>query len=110
MRAALIIGQRMYSSMFLILSCYTIPYSAAQYYTIQYDTIQDTDSIKYRAIPIDSFPDAILDLKDWIDDHSYVHFPIEIRFTREDDIWLSPCYKQTSCYIGIIMYRPVSMV
>ncbi|KAM6493251.1 gulonolactone oxidase Lgo1 [Amanita muscaria] len=34
------------------------------------------------------------------------HFPIEIRFTSADDIWLSPSHGQLSCWIGIIQYRP----
>lgn len=34
------------------------------------------------------------------------HFPIEVRFAAQDDILLSPCYKRTSCYIGIITYLP----
>ncbi|EME30498.1 L-gulonolactone oxidase [Galdieria sulphuraria] len=38
----------------------------------------------------------------------YVHFPIEVRFTSADDIWLSPSYGRESCWIGIIMYRPYS--
>ncbi|KAG9062643.1 hypothetical protein KI688_004947 [Linnemannia hyalina] len=39
----------------------------------------------------------------------YVHFPIEIRFVKKDDVWLSPAYGVDSCYIGIIMYRPYGM-
>ncbi|KAF9135573.1 hypothetical protein BGX30_011510 [Mortierella sp. GBA39] len=38
-----------------------------------------------------------------------VHFPIEIRFVKKDDVWLSPAYGVDSCYIGIIMYRPYGM-
>jgi L-gulonolactone oxidase len=34
-----------------------------------------------------------------------VHFPIEIRFTAADDIWLSPSYGQVSCWIGIVQYK-----
>ncbi|KAF9329109.1 hypothetical protein BG006_007810 [Podila minutissima] len=34
------------------------------------------------------------------------HFPVEIRFVKKDDVWLSPAYGVDSCYIGIIMYRP----
>lgn len=34
------------------------------------------------------------------------HFPIEIRFTAEDDIWLSPSYGQKTTWIGIIQYKP----
>lgn len=33
-------------------------------------------------------------------------FPIEIRFSKEDDIWLSPAYGRTSCWIGIVKYKP----
>lgn len=35
------------------------------------------------------------------------HFPIEIRFTDKDNIWLSPTYGVRSAYIGIIQYRLV---
>jgi len=34
-----------------------------------------------------------------------VHFPIEVRFTKEDDIWLSPSYGQRTVYIGIIQFK-----
>ncbi|KAF9895979.1 hypothetical protein BX616_008414, partial [Lobosporangium transversale] len=35
-----------------------------------------------------------------------IHPPIEIRFVKKDDVWLSPAYGVDSCYIGLIMYRP----
>ena len=49
----------------------------------------------------------LLKLKTWLENHPEVkvHFPVEVRFAKEDNIWLSPCYKQTSCYINIIMYK-----
>ncbi|KAF8797689.1 gulonolactone oxidase Lgo1 [Phlegmacium glaucopus] len=34
------------------------------------------------------------------------HFPVEIRFSSPDDIWLSPSYAQRSCWIGIVQYKP----
>jgi FAD/FMN-containing dehydrogenase len=34
-----------------------------------------------------------------------VHFPIECRFVRGDDIWLSPAYGRDSAYIAVHMYR-----
>src|SRR5699024_11070152 len=34
-----------------------------------------------------------------------VHFPIECRFVKQDDIWLSPSYKRNSAYIAIHMYK-----
>lgn len=36
-----------------------------------------------------------------------VHFPIEIRWTSDDDIWLSPSYGRQTVYIGIVQYRCV---
>lgn len=34
-----------------------------------------------------------------------VHFPVEIRFSASDDIWLSPSYGQKTTWIGIIQYK-----
>ena len=33
------------------------------------------------------------------------HFPVEIRFTAPDDIWLSPSYDQKTTWIGIVQYK-----
>jgi len=59
------------------------------------------------SIPKENTAIALLRLKKMIEDNKLnVHFPIEVRFVKHDDIWLSPCYGRDSCYIGIIMYRP----
>ena len=51
---------------------------------------------------------VIEELKRWIDTTGFkVHFPIEVRFTKADDIYLSPCYGQDSCYINIVSFRRV---
>jgi hypothetical protein len=34
-----------------------------------------------------------------------VHFPIEVRWSCEDDIWLSPSYGKETCWIGVVTYR-----
>ena len=34
-----------------------------------------------------------------------VHFPIEVRFCKEDQIVLSPCYQRTTCFIAVHMYQ-----
>ena len=36
----------------------------------------------------------------------YVHFPVEVRFARPSDIYLSPSYGRDTTYINIICYRP----
>ncbi|KAF9054274.1 gulonolactone oxidase Lgo1 [Panaeolus papilionaceus] len=34
------------------------------------------------------------------------HFPVEIRFSAADDIWLSPSYGRRTCWVGIVQYKP----
>src|SRR5699024_4229389 len=34
-----------------------------------------------------------------------VHFPVEIRFVKGDDIWLSPAYQQDSAFVAVHMYK-----
>ncbi|WP_335872969.1 D-arabinono-1,4-lactone oxidase [Bacillus sp. 2205SS5-2] len=34
-----------------------------------------------------------------------VHFPVECRFVKEDDLWLSPAYQRESAYIAVHMYK-----
>jgi len=41
-----------------------------------------------------------------VDPRERLHFPIEIRFSASDDIWLSPSYNQQTCWIGIVQYKP----
>jgi hypothetical protein len=36
-----------------------------------------------------------------------IHFPIEIRWTKGDDIWLSPSNGRKTVYIGIVQFRCV---
>ena len=33
-----------------------------------------------------------------------VNFPIEVRFVKSDDIYLSPAYESNRCYIAVHMY------
>ena len=59
------------------------------------------------AIPYERTGEALRLLRDAIAERDFkVHFPIEVRFVKEDKIWLSPAYGRPVTYIGIIMYRP----
>ena len=58
-------------------------------------------------IPIQNTAQAMLMIREMIRDKGYrVHLPIEVRFAKGDDIWLSPSYGRDSCYIGVIAYLP----
>ncbi|NWI14975.1 GGLO oxidase, partial [Crypturellus soui] len=60
------------------------------------------------AIPIEKTKEALLELKAALENNPKLvaHYPVEVRFARGDDIWLSPCFRRDSCYVNIIMYRP----
>ncbi|KAJ2253673.1 D-arabinono-1,4-lactone oxidase [Coemansia sp. RSA 455] len=64
------------------------------------------------AVPWENAADVLRQLRIWINaeerkpDGVRVHFPVEVRFVRESNVWLSPAYGRAVCYIGVIMYRP----
>lgn len=58
------------------------------------------------AIPVEQTALVLYKLKAWIDNNFCAHLPVEIRFVKGDDFYLSPSYNMDTCYINIIMYRP----
>nr|VFK66269.1 MAG: L-gulonolactone oxidase [Candidatus Kentron sp. UNK]VFK71898.1 MAG: L-gulonolactone oxidase [Candidatus Kentron sp. UNK] len=59
------------------------------------------------SIPLEHTAEALRGLRELIARKGYyAHLPIEVRFVRGDDIWLSPCQGRDSCYIGVIAYMP----
>jgi L-gulonolactone oxidase len=64
------------------------------------------------AIPYESAQACLSELRIWLDkEHAdsrglRFHFPIEIRFSGADDIWLSPSNGRQTCWIGIVQYKP----
>ncbi|KAH0833971.1 D-arabinono-1,4-lactone oxidase-domain-containing protein [Lanmaoa asiatica] len=67
------------------------------------------------AIPYENTQPCLQDLHSWLA-HEFAdpcglrpHFPIEIRFSDSDDIWLSPSNGQQTCWIGIVQYKPYGL-
>jgi len=64
------------------------------------------------AIPLHRSQACLRELRAWLeqelaDPHGIrPHFPIEIRVSAADDIWLSPSNGQPTCWIGIVQYKP----
>lgn len=57
-------------------------------------------------LPAERFIEAMTEIRECITLNRFaVHFPIECRFVRADDIWLSPATGRDSCYIAVHMYR-----
>ncbi len=58
------------------------------------------------AIPRESLADCLLEIADSVRRENHrVHFPIECRFVKEDDICLSPAYGRPSAYLAVHMYE-----
>lgn len=63
------------------------------------------------ALPFENTGPFLRAMRDWLDEEAMsnrgerIHFPVEIRFTDEDGIWLSPSYGGRKCYVGLIMFR-----
>lgn len=99
-----------------------IPYVNRVYRRLLFNSIKHTEDVTYKlfnfdclfkqyvtewAIPIERTANAMAGLRELLAKHRFrVHYPIEVRFVKGDDIWLSPSYGGDSCWIGIIMYRP----
>lgn len=59
------------------------------------------------AIPIEQFDQCIREFKAMVEQQEYyVFFPVECRFVKGDDIWLSPAYGRDSAYIAVHVYAP----
>lgn len=58
-------------------------------------------------IPAEKFKEVLLEIVDEINTGKYaIHFPLECRFVREDDINLSPANGRKSAYIACHVYQP----
>jgi FAD-linked oxidoreductase len=57
-------------------------------------------------IPAEHFPEVLKRVKEKMDKEQYkVFFPVECRWTKADDIWLSPSYGRDSAYLAFHVYK-----
>lgn len=58
------------------------------------------------AVPMDQLETILREIDATIRKEKYaVHFPIECRFVKRDNIWLSPSYEKDCAYIAVHMYK-----
>lgn len=59
------------------------------------------------AVPLDEAVACLNELEHVINRNQHVHFPIEIRFSKDEhDSYLSPAYQRKTCWINTVSYRP----
>jgi hypothetical protein len=86
---------------------------------------RDVSDFKFRkfphhttewSIPYEEAKACLLEIRTWLrrelaDSNGLrPHFPVEIRFSSADDIWLSPSNGRRSCWIGMIQFKFVSSI
>ena len=58
------------------------------------------------AVPRASLPAVISALRTWIDTHDVaLPFPVEVRSTGADDVWLSTAYERENAYVAVHQYH-----
>jgi FAD-linked oxidoreductase len=58
------------------------------------------------AMPREALPHVIAALQSWFGaDHDNVAFPIEVRFTAADDVWMSTGHERDNCYVAVHQYH-----
>ncbi len=63
------------------------------------------------AVPLDQAVSCLADIEQSMERYTNVHFPIEIRFSKEEDLsYLSPAYGRKTCWINAVAYRPYGKV
>ena len=58
------------------------------------------------AVPLASVGPVVTALRSWIDSHDVgLPFPVELRFTGADDIWLSTAHERDNAYVAVHQYH-----
>ncbi len=56
-------------------------------------------------VPLAAYKEVKKEIINWIGKHNYdIMFPMENRFVKQDDLYLSPAYKRDSAYIAVHTY------
>ncbi len=83
--------------------------SAREYVDDSYNVFVSERTVRFResefAVPREALNDVLAELKGWFDaGHENISFPIEVRFTAADDIWMSTGHDRDNCYIAVHQY------
>ncbi|MBF9073139.1 D-arabinono-1,4-lactone oxidase [Streptacidiphilus fuscans] len=84
--------------------------SGRQWTDVSYKVFASARDVRFRegefSIPREHAVAALREIKRWVDGSGEgVSFPLEVRFTAPDDIWLSTAHGRESCYIAFHQYH-----
>lgn len=83
--------------------------SAREYTDDSYNVFVSPRRVKFResefAVPRYSLVDVLSELRSWLDaGHEQISFPIEVRFTAADDVWMSTGHERDNAYVAVHQY------
>lgn len=83
--------------------------SAREYIDDSYNVFVSPRTVRFResefALPREALPSVLSELANWFDaGHENVSFPIEVRFTAADDVWMSTGHDRDNCYVAVHQY------
>jgi L-gulono-1,4-lactone dehydrogenase len=84
--------------------------SAREFTTASHEVFASQRDVRFRemeyAVPRESARDVITALARMVDDRGFrLPFPVEVRFTGADDVWMSTAHGRDSCYIAVHQYH-----
>ncbi|MEV7398614.1 D-arabinono-1,4-lactone oxidase [Aeromicrobium sp. NPDC092404] len=83
--------------------------SAREYVDDSFNVFVSSRTVRFResefAMPRAALPSVLAELEAWFAaGHENISFPIEVRFTAADDVWLSTGHERDNCYVAVHQY------
>nr|MCW2728128.1 FAD-linked oxidoreductase [Aeromicrobium sp.] len=83
--------------------------SAREYVDDSYNVFVSPRTVRFResefAMPREALPVVLDELAAWFGaGHENISFPIEVRFTAADDVWMSTGHERDNCYVAVHQY------
>lgn len=84
--------------------------SARDYTDQSYNVFVSPRRVRFResefAVPRAAVGDVLAELARWVNGHDEtISFPVEVRFTAADDIWLSTGHERDNAYVAVHQYH-----
>ncbi len=84
--------------------------SAREFVDHSHEVFVSPRRVRFRetefAMPRPALPEVIAALQSWFDaGNETISFPIEVRFTGADDIWMSTGHERDNCYVAVHQYH-----
>ncbi|KQX71741.1 MULTISPECIES: D-arabinono-1,4-lactone oxidase [Aeromicrobium] len=83
--------------------------SAREFVDDSFEVFVSSRDVRFReaefAMPREALPHVLGELAAWFGaGHENISFPIEVRFTAADDVWMSTGHERDNCYVAVHQY------